>query len=1088
MSNPNANGNSAVTNTISSSTPAGSDRNTGLIGATTTPNGVSVSSAAVKVTPPAATSTGNTVGATVSTRSSQDNAQSRNAAAKVVHTSTPNAKGNGNGTSNGGATTTAQGSTAAITTGARPPHQPLPYFTKHGGLAGMYSDWAASIGCDVNAPDFYNPFLDESQLDSTPASATDATNAPQSNANASSTGAESVHTAAPTAKGNDDVATTTTAATACTDHCTLVSGTSTAPHSANAHTSQGNAAASLVGANANFSATPPMPNPTCSPLRLVATVATAATSTPISTDTTPRMVISHYQPEVPCAQPSVGCTAQSAVATVVNNTTPQGCDCNSAATASTGSASAMTPVTPQNSGYEFEAPRSEPDPTATAHSNADDRANWVSAPYPQTPVAAADADSADAAVAAAAGASLVRNSVIDSMHEHFQGSTQVAVTQQDSATTSGDNSGLIKPSLAELNEILQHIDGTDRSNQIKVCWVLGNTYNHAPQVRSLLESWLKSQLGLDTPVATPLVQKQYTESMICFDRKSDSPHKLDAVLRLAQDGGYQLPAKFKSWLQPNPNDSADGPQQAKLSAELGLKDFERALKTKQADLSSKVLSYWLVSSEDESSRFSFLSNNAKRFDYFAPLHQPIIQALFEYCKGLRKEDQETGAVSHQPFSYPSFVRWACEHYPQDITKKSLDALAQYKDSLSRRVDVFENMQLLYETSWRLQAITAAKTFIIKVCEDADYSKCRKARNDFLIKTNGVDPDQTLGISGMAANATKVTTALTEKDERWKYFVPTGYPLIDDAIQGYQRGGVTIFAASSGLGKTWFGIDSSFKLLEKFNGRALFFSSEMDVDSINLRYFGIATNSKIGINDLELAKKRDLLPLMLKSFAGFTQRHYTYEDPHTNQPNLYTQNNLNEQLRIYGNEVNGLALSKIVESIDEERTKAPIDLVVVDYLQNINNDLIDPKAPRHTQLTNIVDVLKGVGKRNDCAILLLAQLNNPATWPAKRNEPPVPTANNIAEASFAIQPAAAVLMMYKVANTSSSVMDFPFQLNEGESFNFDPTDEEVFDENNRPLRTPLRLVITKSRFNSSKLQLDEPIFVERSRGSRFNFYL
>ena len=212
----------------------------------------------------------------------------------------------------------------------------------------------------------------------------------------------------------------------------------------------------------------------------------------------------------------------------------------------------MTPVTPQNSGYEFEAPRSEPDPTATAHSNADDRANWVSAPYPQTPVAAADADSADAAVAAAAGASLVRNSVIDSMHEHFQGSTQGAVAQQDSAATSsngsGDNSGLIKPSLAELNEILQHIDGTDRSNQIKVCWVLGNTYNHAPQVRSLLESWLKSQLGLDTPVTTPLVQKQYTESMICFDRKSDSPHKLDAVLRLAQDGGYQLPAKFKSWL------------------------------------------------------------------------------------------------------------------------------------------------------------------------------------------------------------------------------------------------------------------------------------------------------------------------------------------------------------------------------------------------------------------------------------------------------------------------------------------------------------------------------------------------------------
>ena len=429
MSNPNANGNSAVTNIISSNTPAGSDRNTGLIGATKT-NGVSVSSAAVKLSPPTATSTantaketgstvGNTVGATVSTSTSHDNAQACKAAVEIVRASTPNAhgNGNGNGNGNGGATTTAQVSSTAITNGVRPPHQPLPYFTKHGGLAGMFSNWAASNGFDVNAPDFYNPFLEESQLEGTTASATDSTIAPRSNANASSTGAESVHTAAPKANGNDSVATTN----AYSDHNTLVSGTTTAPNSTNAHTSQGNAAASLVGANANFSAATPMATPTNSTLHLVATaanttpithlVATAANTTPITPDVTPRMVISPYQPEGPCVQPNVGCTAQGAVATVATTTTLPSSAGNEAAPASTGSVSAVPTVTPQNSGYEAGVPRAVPDPAAAANSNANDSANWVSAPYPQTPVAAADA--ADAAVDAAAGASLVRNSVID---------------------------------------------------------------------------------------------------------------------------------------------------------------------------------------------------------------------------------------------------------------------------------------------------------------------------------------------------------------------------------------------------------------------------------------------------------------------------------------------------------------------------------------------------------------------------------------------------------------------------------------------------------------------------------------------------
>ena len=868
------------------------------------------------------------------------------------------------------------------------------------------------------------------------ASATGTTNAFQDNANASNTVADHMRTSAPHTMANGDVKHTSAADYA---HNTAASG-STITHSTNVTTttSQGNSSFGQKVANATLNATTATANINSSSNSSISSSTEFPvgniTTTQVGTDSTASIAISPYQPAAPLAQPSACSTAQSA--------------------------------------------------NAVFHSNVNDTANWISDPYPKVPAATADTD------AAASCASLVRNAVIDSMHEDFPVGSQAAVAQHDTGVNPRDSSGFLMPSMDELNEILQHIDGTNSSNQIKVCWCLGTTYNYDPDVRSLLESWLKSQLGLGTPTASLLARKQYAEAIICFLRKNASPHKFDEVLRLAQEGGYHLPEKFQSWLQLNSRESVNSAQISKLSSELSLKEFECTLKAQQADLSAKVLSYWLVSSEDESSRFSFLSNNFKRFTYFAPAHQPIVTALFEYCKGLRTESPETGTVSHQPFSYPSFVRWACEHYPQGITKQNLEALAQYKDSLSRRRDVFENMQHLYETSWRLQAITSAKTFINEVRTNADYTKCRNARNDFIVTTNGVEAEQTLGIADMHATATNVVTALTDKDKRWQLFVPTGYKIIDDAIQGYQRGGVTIFAASSGVGKTWFGIDTTFKLLEKYHGRALFFSSEMDVESITLRFFGLATNSKIGINDLVLAKERGLLPMMLNAFAGFTQRHYTYEAPDAAQPNLYNHNNLDERLRIYGNEVNGLTLSKIVNIIDEERTKGPIDLVVIDYLQNIKNDIINPKEPRHAQLTDTINVLKGVAQRDNCPVLVLAQLTNPSTWPTKKkDESPIPTSNNIAEASYAIQPAAAVLMMYKVSTTAAcSVMDFPFTRNEGESFNFDPKDEEVFDENNRPLHTSLRLVITKGRFNNSTLQLNEPIFVERSQGSRFNFFL
>ena len=641
----------------------------------------------------------------------------------------------------------------------------------------------------------------------------------------------------------------------------------------------------------------------------------------------------------------------------------------------------------------------------------------------------------------------------------------------EAIATNIDQSALIKPSLQELGEILQYIPSSQTEHRKKICLCLGTAYNQDPKVADLLKNWLNDQYAIE---------------LLSFHRKKPSSYQLDEVLLLAQKGGYQIPDKFQPWLQVASAEGAKHELLTRLTSELSLKDFERQINAELLTLGEQVLSYWLCACEDDKARFTFLSSNYNRFCFFHPEHQPIISALFTYCK--ERQESESPYI---PFNYPSFIYWVEHNNPDKVSLTTIEQICQSKLSLFSRVNANECMELLYHKSWRLHTILAAKDLIAKLQTTTDYDLGRQARTAFIAASQGAEQEPSLGIDEMGDNTHETISNIIDDQKRMQLWVPSGYKLIDDAIFGYHRGGITIFAGSSGTGKTWFGIDATFKLIEKYKRHALFFSTEMDVSSIALRYFGLVTNSKIGVNSLCYAHKQGELPKMEEAFRNFTQRHFSYQASPDQLLNLHATNNLNEHLRIYGTEV-GLTLSKIVNLINEESSKAPLDLVVIDYLQNIENDLLPPDCPRYMKLKHMVDVLKTVAQDCNCAILLLAQLTNPASWGnrKRKDEPAIPAAKDIAECSYAIHAAAAVLMMYKVSDSlgfdgmfASSQQKMP-----ANPTSYDLKDEEIFDDSSHLHRVPLRLIITKARFGSSVLKLDSPMYVERSTGSRFNFYL
>lgn len=239
------------------------------------------------------------------------------------------------------------------------------------------------------------------------------------------------------------------------------------------------------------------------------------------------------------------------------------------------------------------------------------------------------------------------------------------------------------------------------------------------------------------------------------------------------------------------------------------------------------------------------------------------------------------------------------------------------------------------------------------------------------------------------------SAATEEDYREafahrndKKYISTGHKYLDAIIYGYYLGGVSILAAYSGTGKTWFGIDTAVHALQQ-GLRVGFFSTEMSLDSMHERLLQYLLNCDY--QTLHKVVPEKALHLALDLICSWSKDKST--GPHFN---LYCPSSNLDRISI--------------EMIEQEVTTAAasergFDFIVVDYLQDVENNTCKD-AEVYKRYLNSMRRLVSLCIKFKCVILLLAQMR-PSDHSYSSGQPSL---YEIAEGSYVVNSAQAVMFL------------------------------------------------------------------------------
>jgi replicative DNA helicase len=199
--------------------------------------------------------------------------------------------------------------------------------------------------------------------------------------------------------------------------------------------------------------------------------------------------------------------------------------------------------------------------------------------------------------------------------------------------------------------------------------------------------------------------------------------------------------------------------------------------------------------------------------------------------------------------------------------------------------------------------------------------------------------------------------------------------------GLQRGMLYIIGGRPSMGKTWLALHAARHAAVKEGKRVLIMSLEMGYESIGER---IAMS--------EACISTDQLPL---------------PTPRIVQKYTEAMHKL-ETSTLWVDDASELPYSGLVARALKLHHRAPLDLIVVDYLQLINTADADSGSTRATQIGNLSRALKILARKLDIPVVVLSQLNRSLeSRPNKR-----PLLSDLRESGGIEQDADVVMFIYR----------------------------------------------------------------------------
>ena len=177
-------------------------------------------------------------------------------------------------------------------------------------------------------------------------------------------------------------------------------------------------------------------------------------------------------------------------------------------------------------------------------------------------------------------------------------------------------------------------------------------------------------------------------------------------------------------------------------------------------------------------------------------------------------------------------------------------------------------------------------------------------------------------------------------------IPTGYPALDRATLGLQRGDLIILAARPSVGKSAFALNLAINACRASDVSVAFFSLEMSIEQLMMRLFSY--EGAIQMSKIQKGELNDQEMIILGRARQKLSSYHLYFDE-SNSSNIYDIRSKCRQLKQAGH----------------------LDLVIIDYLQLISGD---GKGSRQEEVAAISRALKILAKELEVPVIALSQLS------------------------------------------------------------------------------------------------------------------